>query len=86
MDIILNSDEIAEIDKQDPSKEKAGGFQGLLVRFQKRIDRSTGHLELTPQDIQRIQNYASAKSGGGWEDQLRGAFQRTLGPNLDGNP
>jgi hypothetical protein len=86
MHVILNSAEIAEIDRQDPSREGDGGFQGLLVRFQKRIDRPTGRLELTPQDIQRIQNYAAAKSGGGWENQLRRAFQRTLGPNLDGNP
>ncbi len=85
MEIILNSVEIAEIDRQDPSKEKDGGFQGLLVRFQRRIDRPTGRLVLVPQDIQRIQNYAFAKSGGGWENQLRRAFQRTLGPNLDGN-
>ncbi len=86
MYVILNAAEIAGIDRQDPSREKDGGYQGLLVRFQKRIDRSTGGLELTPDDLRRIQAYAFAKSGGGWENQLKAAFERTLGPKLDGNP
>lgn len=82
MIVVLKRDEIAEIDKQDPMKEKDGGYQRLLVRFQKRINRQTGELELTVQDLKRIPMYAFNKSGGGWETQLVRAFGRVLGPTL----
>ena len=82
MDVILTGSEIADLDKQDPAKEKDGGFQGLLVRFQQRVDRATGKLTLTADDLQRIPMYAFDYKKGGWENQLIGAFGRVLGPRL----
>ena len=82
MDVILNEAEIAEIDKQDPSTAPDGGFQGLMVSLQRRIDRTTGALHLTADDLRRIPMYAFDYDKGGWEDRLKKAFGRTLGPKL----
>ncbi len=82
MKVTLNTPEIAEIDKQDPSKSSDGGYQGLLVGLQKRIDRTTGELTLTSDDLRRIPMYAFDYGNGGWEDRLTAAFGRTLGAKL----
>jgi hypothetical protein len=85
LDIVLNAEEIAELDKQDPAKEKNGGFQRLMVWFQRRVDRVTGRLTLTVQDMQRIRMYAFKYGDGSWERWLLAAFSRTLGPRPDGS-
>ena len=82
MDVYLNSSEIAEIDKQRPSTAGDGGFQSLMVSLQGRIDRSSGKLTLTADDRERIPRYAFDYKNGGWEDRLKGAFGRVLGPKL----
>lgn len=82
MKVTLNSNEIAEIDKQDPSTAKDGGFQGLMVSLQTRIDRSSGQIDLTSDDLRRIPMYAFDYKNGGWEDRLKRAFSRSLGPKL----
>ena len=84
MEVFLNAQEIAELDKQDPTDEGGGGFQSLLVRFQNRVDRPTGRLVLTARDIERVQMYAFKYGKGSWENWLRSAFERTLGPTLGG--
>ena len=82
MDAYLTPSEIVEIDKQDPATERDGGFQSLMVSLQKRINRSTGKLTLTTDDLERIPRYAFDYRNGGWEDRLRIAFGRTLGAKL----
>jgi hypothetical protein len=82
VDVTLDTNEIDEIDKQDPSTAKDGGFQGLMVSLQKRINRSTGQLHLTADDLRRIPMYAFDYRNGGWEDRLKRAFGRSLGPKL----
>jgi hypothetical protein len=82
MDVVLTAAEIAELDKQDPRTARDGGFQGLMVRLQQRVDRQTGQLTLTANDLRRIPMYAFDYEGGGWEDRLIGAFGRSLGPRL----
>lgn len=82
MDVYLNDTEITEIDKQHPSTAGDGGFQGLMVSLQKRIDRTSGKLTLTADDLRRIPAYAFDYKNGGWEDRLKRAFGRTLGLNL----
>lgn len=82
MDVVLNASEIAELDKQDPATAGDGGFQGLMVSLQKRVNRATGELRLTADDLRRIPMYAFDYRNGGWEDRLKRAFGRTLGPKL----
>lgn len=74
----------AEVVQQDPATAGDGGDQSLMVSFQKRIDRASGSLDLTDDDLRRIQMYAFKYGNGGWEDRLEAAFGRTLGPKLDG--
>lgn len=82
LDVVLQPEEIAEIDKQDPATASDGGFQGLMVSLQNRINRATNELHLTDQDLQRIPRYAFDYHNGGWETRLQNAFSRTLGPTL----
>ena len=82
MDVTLSADEIAELDKQDPATRGDGGFQSLMVSLQERVNRSTGELHLTADDLRRIPMYAFDYRNGGWEDRLKRAFGRTLGPKL----
>lgn len=84
MDVTLTPPEIAEIDKQDPATASDGGYQSLLVSLQSQIDRTTGQIHLTADDLRRIPMYAFKYGNGGWEGRLLGAFGRTLGPKLDG--
>jgi site-specific DNA-methyltransferase (adenine-specific) len=83
MDVTLDHDEIQTLLKQDPSKEKDGGWQSLLVGFQKRLNKTTGHLTLTATDVEQIKRYAGYTTGG-FQGRLLNIFGRTLGPNLDG--
>lgn len=80
--VTLNADEIAELDKQDPATASDGGFQSLMVSLQRRVNRTTGGLQLTADDLRRIPQYAFDYRNGGWEDRLKRAFSRVLGPRL----
>ncbi len=82
MDVNLNAAEVAELDKQDPATAGDGGYQSLMVSLARRVERSTGHLHLTADDLRRIPMYAFDYGNGGWEDRLKAAFGRTLGPRL----
>lgn len=84
VDVNLNVNEIQELLKQNPATEKDGGWQGLLVGFQRRLNKTTGHLTITAKDFEQIQRYAFQHGTGGWQSRLRAIFGRTLGPNLDG--
>jgi hypothetical protein len=82
MHVTLTPGEMAVLFRQDPRTQKDGGFQGLLVSLEKRIDRSSGHLDLTPDDLEKIPRYAFDYKNGGWEDRLMAIFSRELGPKL----
>ena len=84
--VILQAGEIAELDKQDPSTEYDGGYQKLVVGMQRRIDRKTGELVLTDNDLEKIQRFAFDYGNVGWETTLMGAFGRTLGQKLARKP
>ena len=85
MEVVLNESEMGYLFAQNPATAGDGGWQGLMVSLQKKTDRTTGRLELTARDIQRIKTYASYDEGT-YETRLQRAFGRTLGPNLDGSP
>ena len=52
--VTLNPSEVATLDRQDPSTASGGGFQGLLVKLQKRLDRTNSKLKLDDGDLHRI--------------------------------
>ena len=78
----LNGTEIAELNRQNPTTEGDGGFQGLLVSLQGRLDLNTGELILTCEDLEKIPRYAYDYKSGGWQDRLERIFLRELGPRL----
>jgi hypothetical protein len=80
--ITLTAEELALLDRQDPSTESDGGWQGLLVELQTRVRRSDRRIVLSEEDVLRIARYAFDYGQGGWEDRLVGVFGRALGPHL----
>lgn len=83
--VILNEGEKEILFRQSPLTGKDGGWQSLLVGLQRVLNEQTGEIALSSKILDRIQRYAFKYGNGGWEDRLRGIFERTLGPNLDGN-
>jgi hypothetical protein len=84
--VILQAGEIAELDRQDPSTEFDGGYPRLMIGMQRRIDRKTGELVLSDNDLEKIQRYAFDHENGGWENTLMSVFGRTLGHKLGRKP
>ena len=80
--VMLNPGEIEILDRQDPTTERDGGFQKLLVDLQYALNRSTGTIALSDEQEEKIPRYAFDYNNGGWEDRLKGIFSRTLGPTL----
>ena len=44
--VVLSAEEISVLDRQDPSTRDDGGWQGLLVGLQSKLDRASGMLVL----------------------------------------
>lgn len=84
IDVTLSPDEVMSLLKQDPGTEKDGGWQGLLVGLQRRLNKTTGHLTVTSSDISQIQRYAFHYKRGDWQSRLLSILGRSLGPKLDG--
>jgi site-specific DNA-methyltransferase (adenine-specific) len=82
LDIVLSEKEAEELLKQDPARAKDGGYQGFLVKLQNKLNKTTRHLHLDEDDLERIPRYAFDYGQGGWEGSLKAIFQRHLGPKL----
>lgn len=82
MKVTLSQAEIAILDRQDPRTAGDGGYQGLLVGLQQKVNRATNELVLDADDLERIPRYAFDYGNGGWEDRLTSIFGRVLGSNL----
>lgn len=80
--VTLNPEEISILFRQDPRTKGDGGYQGLLVKLQRRIDRVTGVIDLKSDDLEKIPRYAFNYGQGGWENRLVGIFGRVLGSRL----
>src|SRR5437870_619577 len=80
--VILTREERAMLLSHDPNSRSRGGFQSLLVHLAETVDPSSGRLELSAEELERIQRYAFAYHRGGFQRRLVAVFGRTLGPNL----
>jgi len=78
----LTPEELVVLDRQRPSTRSRGGWQGLIVSLQEKVDRATGRLILSARDLERIGRYAFDYGNGGWEGRLRRIFSRSLGSGL----
>jgi len=83
--VTLNEAEREILYRQEPSKKNDGGWQRLLGTLQELTNEQTGEISLPAIIMARISHYAFDYKKGGWQDQLTGIFQRTLGPRLDGS-
>ena len=76
--VTLNSQETAELFKQDEAKRSGGGWQARIVSFQQRINKTTGTLALTEDDVEWIKKYGSRPEDGSWQKWLHAAFNRHI--------
>ena len=83
--IQLNDAERELLYRQSPATKGDGGWQSLCVTLQELTDENTGVISLPDIILEKARRYAFTYGNGGWESRLRGIFERTLGPNLDGN-
>lgn len=82
MTLNLTSKQIAALMSQDPAKSKRGGFQGFLVKLQKKYNPVARSLTLSAADLEKIPRYAFDYGSGGWETLLKEIFRDHLGENL----
>jgi hypothetical protein len=82
MSITLNSIEQEVLFR---SNKGTGGFQNLIRRLRRKLNRQTGEIDLSAKDLEQIPRYAFDYKNGGWEQRLIEIFRRNLGSNLGRN-
>jgi site-specific DNA-methyltransferase (adenine-specific) len=76
--VTLHRDEVVQLFRQDEAKRSAGGWQARLVAFQQRLNKTTGDLPLTDDDVAWIRKYGSRPQDGSWQRWIHAAFSRHL--------
>lgn len=79
MQVILSTHEMTVLFRQVNGQ---GGFQSLLRRLRRKVDRQSGTIKLSAIDREQIPRYAFDYGNGGWENRLREIFGDHLGPTL----
>lgn len=74
----LNQGELSTLFSQPPETKSNGGFQALLVKLQTKVNRLTGTITLSDQDIERIFRYTWQYKNGGWQKKLLQIFGRNV--------
>ncbi len=83
MKIKLTYGELKLLLHQDPKTAGGGGFQNYLVQLGYRVDDDSGELELSGEDLEKINRYATEYGQGGFETRIFKIFGRTLGAHFD---
>jgi hypothetical protein len=78
MIVTLTTDELNVLDQQTFFEPAPRGYLRFIGRLQRRSNRKTYRLELSPRDIDRIQSFASNRDIRVAE-QLRHIFEASLG-------
>jgi len=78
MKLQLTDAEVADLVLEGPADDRAGGFQGLLHRLREGLAADTNEINISDEDVERIQR-AILEKGGGWQYKLARVFERTLG-------
>ena len=76
--VILNESEMSELFKQDAAGREGGGWQRKIVSFQERLNKTTGELSLTADDIDWIKRHGSHPEKGSWQRWVNAAFGRHI--------
>ena len=72
--IQLSTDDLNDLNRQDPGTAGDGGFQGLLVKLQQQADPKNRELRLEDTDVERIRRYSKQYGDGGWQHRLLRVF------------
>jgi len=76
----LSSEEIETL-LDEAATKGVGGWQSLWSALQKRFDKSSGSITLTPELRARIYHYYHSYGQGGWQNRVIKVFRREL-PHL----
>lgn len=76
--VTLNQGEVAALFRQDEARRGDGGWQARLVSFQQRLNRSTGELALTDDDVAWIRRYGAQPGNESWQTWIKQAFGRLI--------
>ncbi len=58
--------------------EGQGGFQGLIEKLQNSVDKDTGRIYVSQDDVARIKDYHNKYGGGGFQGRLIQIFGRHI--------
>ena len=72
---VLNQDEMTEL---DVPAEGTGGFQALMHRLQADLNRETGEICVSDEDVDRLRRYCTDYGPGGFQGRFARAFRRVL--------
>lgn len=64
------------------TNKSAGGWQSLIIKLRKQLDKEKKEIILYFDDLERIPRYAFDYKNGGWQGTLKQIFGRSLGENL----
>jgi len=76
----LSSEEVETL-LDESAVKGVGGWQSLWSALQKRFDKSSGSITLTPELRARIYHYYHSYGQGGWQNRVMKVFRREL-PHL----
>ena len=75
---VLTTEELDELFRKDPATAGDGGFQKFIVDLQQKVRRPLSEIRLEDDDIDRIRQYASDSTRGGWQTRVLTIFGRVL--------
>ncbi len=76
--VILDRHEMEQLFRQDGSQREAASWQRKLVSLQERLNKTTGELMLSAEDLQWIREHASPSTKGSLRNWITAAFGRQI--------
>lgn len=83
---VLTVEEMQALQGPEPQTGNDGGWQSLLVRLNNRLNRTTGEITLSAQELEKMRRYAFQHGNGAWHGHLITVFGRSLGSDLGSRP
>jgi site-specific DNA-methyltransferase (adenine-specific) len=78
MRVILNAHEMEQLFRQIGSQQQDAAWQRKLVSLQERLNKTTGELVLSADDLRWIREHASPSANGSWHKWFTAAFGRQI--------
>lgn len=82
MIVFLSDEEVAALFIQYPYDKDDGVFHSFLFHLQNKVNRYSGEIDLSSEDLERIPRYAFDYGKVRWEARMLAIFRRVLGPEL----